>query len=468
MNEWSSFRDPSGQVEVREDIVVRRFADPESESAVRAFYASDAGRSLVDSARLIALLDPDTLPPAHALSRESARPMLHPRIAIPSYPYEWSASMLHAAAMLTLELAEAALDSGFELKDASPFNILFDGSAPVFIDAASFQRRAPGRWLWLALAQFEKAFVLPLLAHRLYGDDIHRLYLADCDGLSPETLASRARGLDRLRPKLIRYALLPSALGRAAAGRRGLYTAEHKPMAEARALFTLRSMFARLRRDLAALAPRPPSRDSAWSSYAAARPYEADAFARKEAFVRDALARIRPATVLDIGCNDGHFGIMAARDGAKVLAFDLDAQVVDDLWKRSAAERLPLLPLVLHLSRPSPRDGWRNRERPAFLERVTGRFDLALFLACFHHLVVTDRVPLPELVDFLAGLDCRHVVFEYIAVQDPMFQTLLRGRDALHAGLTRDIVEQALRERFSVVGSVAVSATRHLYLLAKP
>ena len=468
MNAWRSFRDPSGWVEVRPDLVVRRFAAPDAHSAVRAFYASPAGCALVESGRLIALVDPATLAPDDPLRAEPTMPMLHPRIAFPSYAYEWSASMLHAAAVLTVDLAIASLDAGFELKDASPFNVLFDGSTPVFIDAASFERRTPGRWIWSPLAQFEKSFLLPLIAHRAYGDEIHRLFLADAAGLSPETLASRVRGMDRLNPALIRHALLPRLLGRIASRKSTVYTTSRKPMPEAQAQFVLRSMFTRLKRELAALAPRPPARGSAWSGYADDRPYAPEEFARKERFVQCVLEQIRPGRVLDIGCNDGHFGLIAAREGAKVLAFDLDAQVVDALWKKSIAERLPLLPLVVHLSRPSPREGWRNRERPGFLDRIPGRFDLALFLACFHHLVVTDRVPLPELVDFLASLGCRHVVFEYIAVQDPMFQTLLRGRGALHEELTRDVVERALHERFSIGESAAVSATRHLYLLTRP
>ena len=467
MNAWRSFRDPSGWVEVRPDLVVRRFSDPDTESTIRAFYASPAGCALVESGRLIALVDPATLAPDDPLRAEPTMPMLHPRIAFPSYAYEWSASMLHAAAVLTVDLAIASLDAGFELKDASPFNVLFDGSTPVFIDAASFERRTPGRWIWSPLAQFEKSFLLPLIAHRAYGDEIHRLFLADAAGLSPETLASRVRGMDRLNPALIRHALLPRLLGRIASRKSTVYTTSRKPMPEAQAQFVLRSMFTRLKRKLAALAPRPPARGSAWSGYADDRPYAPEEFARKERFVQCVLEQSRPGRVLDIGCNDGHFGKMAARDGAQVLAFDLDAQVVDTLWKSSVRDKLPLLPLVIDLSRPSPSEGWRNRERPGFLDRIQGNFDLALFLACFHHLVVTDRIPLPELVDFLASLECREVVFEYVAPADPMFQTLLRGRGALFQWLNEDAVERALEARFRIRDREPVNTTRTLYALER-
>lgn len=468
MQAWTSFRDPSGGVDVQASVVVRRFTDPVAAAEVRAFYATRAAQDLVASGRLIGTVQSAGLPAeASVTGTPDETAMLHPRIAFPSYPYEWPASMLHAAAALTVELAMTALDERYELKDASPFNILFNGSAPVFVDAASFRRRQPGRWLWPPLAQFEKSFLLPLLAHRLHGDAPHSLFLADSAGLAPESLAARVRGIDRLRPTVIRYASLPRLLGRFAAKRSGLYRAEHRPMPEAQAVFVLRSMFARLRRDLAALAPRLPASGSPWSGYAEDRPYLTAEFARKEAFVQSVLEGTRPDRVIDIGCNDGHFGKMAARSGAEVLAFDRDSQVIDALWRDSAKEKLRLLPLIIDLSRPSPCEGWRNAERPGFLDRVQGRFDVALFLACFHHVVVTDRIPVGHLLDFLASLRCRHIVFEYVDPADPMFQTLLRGRGALHQDLTAPALELELRRHFTISDSADASPTRRLYWLTR-
>ncbi len=62
----------------------------------------------------------------------------HERIAFPSYPYEWPPEMLSAAGLLTIELAQSAIKESFGLKDASPYNVLFCGSRPVFVDVLSF------------------------------------------------------------------------------------------------------------------------------------------------------------------------------------------------------------------------------------------------------------------------------------------------------------------------------------------
>ena len=58
----------------------------------------------------------------------------HRAIPFISYPYEWPFSMLQDAALLTLELQAAALRADMTLKDATPFNVQWSGSQPVFID----------------------------------------------------------------------------------------------------------------------------------------------------------------------------------------------------------------------------------------------------------------------------------------------------------------------------------------------
>src|SRR3546814_8257138 len=49
----------------------------------------------------------------------------HPKIAFVSYPYEWSFSLLKAAALLHLDLHLAALEHGMTLSDASAYNVQF-------------------------------------------------------------------------------------------------------------------------------------------------------------------------------------------------------------------------------------------------------------------------------------------------------------------------------------------------------
>jgi SAM-dependent methyltransferase len=206
-----------------------------------------------------------------------------------------------------------------------------------------------------------------------------------------------------------------------------------------------------------------------WSDYMASNNnYSADHFAAKKDFVEKAMAGFLPKRVLDVGCNTGFFSSLAARSGAGVVAIDYDPVVVGETWRNARAARLDILPLVVNLTRPTPGAGWRNSECASFLDRARGGFDAVLMLAVLHHMLVTDRVPLDEIVDLAAELTTDIWIVEFIAPQDSMFKRLTRGRDALHAGLDAAAFENSSRRRFEIVRSQHLEGTsRWLYLMQR-
>ena len=82
---------------------------------------------------------------------------------------DWFSSKCQRPPALTLELCTQLLHEGWILKDATPLNILFEGSRPVFVDLLSIERRDPGSPLWLAYGQFARTFLLPLAANKYLG-----------------------------------------------------------------------------------------------------------------------------------------------------------------------------------------------------------------------------------------------------------------------------------------------------------
>lgn len=132
------------------------------------------------------------------------------------------------------------------------------------------------------------------------------------------------------------------------------------------------------------------------------------------------------------------------------------------------AGNLDILPLAVDFARPTPATGWRNREAAGFLERARGSFDMVMMLAVLHHLVVTERVPLEEILALAAELTRSAVVIEFVAKDDPMFKRILRGREALFTWYDRERFERACAERFDIVRSEQLPrASRRLYLLEK-
>ena len=115
---------------------------------------------------------------------------------------------------------------------------------------------------------------------------------------------------------------------------------------------------------------------------------------------------------------------------------------------------------------PSPPVGWRNRECLSFLSRAQGKFDLVLVLALVHHMLVTDGVPLEEIVDLVADLTTEWAIVEFVPPGDAMFKKLSRGRDSLYRNLDEKVFERACRRRFSLRDSRRLGKSRRrLYLL---
>jgi SAM-dependent methyltransferase len=470
----ASFRDPGGFCFDWQDHLFRA-VNAQALSDLEAFLASPAAVDMIARGQLVPTRRAG-VDEAAALRREPAlqglvdRPEVtalfeHERIKFPSYPYEWAPEMLAAAAHLTLDLALECLRAGYGLKDATPYNVLFRGSKPVFIDLLSFERRHPCDPIWKPHAQFCRTFLLPLLAHKYWGVRPADVFTKHRDGLDPAEVYRYCGPLRRFLPPFLTQVSLPTWLSRKTADK-SIYREQLLSNPE-KARFILDSLFRRLHRALAAARPRRATA-TLWSEYMNSHSYAESAFKAKEAFVESALRQHQPKRVLDVGANTGHFSAMAARSGAAVVSIDYDLGCIGLLWQRAQAQSLDILPLAVDLARPSAAKGWRNRECISFLQRADGAFDALLMLAVLHHLLVTERIPLGEVLDLAAELTRRWLIIEFIAPGDEMFQTLTRGRDHLHATLNQQGFERACRQRFQVLRSQHLEGTqRWLYLLEK-
>jgi SAM-dependent methyltransferase len=391
----------------------------------------------------------------------------HERIPFPSYPHEWPPEMLHAAGKLTIQVAMRALDDDLGLKDATPYNILFRGPNPIFIDLLSFERRDPGDSTWLAYAQFTRTFLLPLIANRLFATPLDQIFTTRRDGIEPEELYRYLSPRQRLSPRFLSLVSIPTWLSRKSAQTKPQLYERPQSRNPEMSRFVLRSLLRRMDHALDRLAPRP--RKSRWSEYLSSdNNYSAEMFSTKERFIGEALATAKPKRLLDIGCNTGHFSRMAALEKASVVAVDYDQVVIGDLWRRARTEKLDILPLMVNLARPSPAVGWLNSECPSFLDRAKGAFDCIFMLAVIHHMLVSERIPLPSIIDMAAELTSGHAIIEFVEPNDSMFQRLLRGRGELHKDLTSATFENACRRRFEIIRSERIPGSfRSLYLLQK-
>ena len=455
-----TFRDPAGSLRVEGHRVRRTVRAGYAEPALE-FLASDLAREWVSQGRLIAT---NRLRESgdNAESAGDELVLEHPLVFFPSYPWEWTPGAWIAAGNLTLDLCESLLSRGLILKDATPLNVLFEGTRPIFVDVLSIEKRNAESPLWLAYAQFVRTFLLPLIAHNTLGwplaASLHRR-----DGYEPADLYLHLNGLQRWRQPFRSLVTFPYLLGKKRSGTT-VSAASRIQQSPEIAQAVLQRNLRILRKTLNCLVPA--GRDSRWSNYPDnSDHYSGEDHQQKQSVVKKALLLTKPRQVLDLGANTGVYSRIAAGLGANVVAWDTDLAATERNWAQSKEQNLPVHPLVADVARPTPPAGWRNAESLGLLERARQKFDCVLMLGLIHHLLVADQIPLHEIAALLRDLTLKWALVEWIPATDPRFVDLMRGRDEIYGHLDEQAFLAAMKPHFMSVLNEKLSNGRVLYLL---
>jgi len=453
--ESGSFRDPSGSVSTRNGEVYRYIFKP----GVKDFEtAREAGvhERLIKKGLLIGheeIVPDDRSPPGTVYS------LRHPRLPIISYPWEWPFSMLKDAALLSLEIMEQVLPSGFWLRDANAFNVQYDGNRLCLIDTLSIGRRLPES-PWAAYGQFCSHFLAPL-AMAAYCDirtlSLWRNYI---NGYPLDLAAKMLPVLRRYRLGLFMHLYMHARAQLMADRRENLNknVSCKRPRVSDRGLVGL---IRSLKRTIAGIQWKPTSR--IWTEYRDIRSYQTEDVTKKAEYVENVVKRVRPRMVWDLGANTGEFSMIAAGHGAFVVSIDGDAACTEKLYRRRSREDpgKRILPLTMDLANPSPGLGWDSVERLALRDR--GPADLLLALALTHHLVLTSCVPLALVASWLASLG-EHVLVEFIPPTDPMVQKMLQNRSDGHLPYSHEVFNSSFSVHFDFLDHLALHNGRTLYL----
>ena len=454
--EPGSFRDPDTRVFHHDGAVFRALTERAAADwrrlADTRFYERMSGQGrLVGTREVTGREDLPALDPGWAAVLE------HDRIPVVSYPYEWSFGMLRDAALLQLDLTLAALDEEMTLKDATPFNVQWNGVRPTFIDLGSFTAYEPGD-PWTGYRQFCETFLYPLFLQAYRNAPFHPWLRGRLEGMTAAECRSLLSARDCLRPGVLAHVYLQATAQARYEASNGNVRAELRAAGFGAAL--IRNNVARLRRMVDGLRWTPAR--STWSEYSREHGYGDDDLERKAAFVLRVLETRRWPLVWDVGCNTGTYSRIAAGHADYVLALDADHVVIDRLYRALRDEGATnVLPLVADAADPSPGLGWRGRERRPLADRCNPGLILCLALA--HHLVIGRNVPFADFTDWLAAFGAE-VVLEFVDRGDPMVERLLRHREGQAIDYSRETAERALGRHFEVLGRTELaSGWRTLY-----
>ena len=437
---------------------VRRALSPAGLEDWRALAATDFFTRASQDGSVVATRELD---PRDALPEGAAGMLGHERIAFVSYPYEWPFGMLRDAAALQLGLLLEALEEGLTLKDASPYNVQWRGTRPLFVDVGSFERLREGE-PWAGYRQFCMLYLYPLLLQAYRQVPFHPWLRGSLDGITPEQCRNLLSRGDLLRPGVLSHVALHARLDASNGGSRRDVRAELRDAGFAKGLIEANAR--RLLKLVRGLdwSPAP----STWTEYGATNSYSEQDSDQKADFVRAASESASWGLTWDLGANDGRYARIAAAHSRYLVAIDGDHGAVEQLYRALGDERHEsILALTLDLTDPSPNLGWRGLERKGLAER--GLPDLVLCLALVHHVAIAGNVPLAEWIGWLRTLEAQ-LVIEFPTREDPMVERLLEAKAGTHPDYDRERFEGLLAEAFVVERTQTLgSGTRVLYF-ARP
>lgn len=347
----------------------------------------------------------------------------HPRVHPLSYCVEWCPSMLRDAGRTTLELTIELAGRDMMLQDAYPWNVLFSGNAPVFVDLTSIVP-ADRATIWPAHEQFEAFFLRPLaLAAEGKGKVARALLHDNIDGIGLEDFSTLMSASYHLRhPGLTIACWVDRQLQR-----RGALKMKVRQLAE-RASTNIdpavrRRFLQGLRRRLDGFTFADKA--NPWTHYYSEISSEFDKQAKLNA-ITGLLESIQPRTVLDLGCNTGVFSLLAARQGARVIAIDSSESCIEALYAAARQDSLPVTPLIADVVNPTPAFGFMGRQYPGLWQRT--RADTVLCLALMHHLHITGRQSFERIAELLDEVTGQHLIFEFVAHDDANVPLLPKRR----------------------------------------
>jgi SAM-dependent methyltransferase len=432
----SSYVDPQGFLFRYEDVLYRCIR-PVAAPLFRGLMADGV---LARLNRDLGLVEAD-LADLEIAEQPDGLVVRHPTIGPLTYCVEWSPSMLADAARLTLDLAEDLADRTLMLQDAYPWNVLFSGCDPVFVDLTSIAPQDTAV-MWPAHEQFEAFFLRPLtLMGQGKGRAARALLMDNIDGIRLEDFVPLAAGSAPVRMLGVRLA---RRIERYLQGAPALKQKIHQfaEGATARATPAVRKRFLRrLRRRIDDVLQTVPAGDP-WRDYY----QDIDASVDKQAkltAVEDVLRTTTPANVLDLGCNTGVFSLVAARQGARVVSVDASESCIEILYATAKREGLIITPLIANIACPTPPFGFKGSQYDGLWRRVAA--DTVLCLGLMHHLHINARQSFERIADLLNEVCEKTLIFEFVGMDDANVPLLSRRRPI---GYDLDNVVAALRTHF--------------------
>jgi ribosomal protein L11 methylase PrmA len=378
---------------------------------------------------------------------DGAYKLLKPRqLRFLNYPYEWSFRQLKDAALLTLGILKESIKHGMILKDATAFNIVFEGNKPVFIDSASFERYDETK-PWKAYRQFCECFLAPLVLARYRGSAMLGMQLQYPEGIPIALTSKLLPGRSWFHSLCLLHIHLQNAI-----------SGSSKTVLNSFSKEKMMRIISHLESGIKSLDNNRET--SQWSKYYTQTILSPEYLNDKISSVSRLTRDLHVKKIVDLGANTGEFAALFTQPGAQVIAADFDHICIDQI--HTSSDRITSV--VVNLMNPTPAIGWMNCERKTFEERINA--DLVLALALMHHLCISKNLSFDLLASGLSKFG-EYLLVEYVPIDDPKAVILLAHRDNIFQEYTEINFREAFAAEFELLSESEIADSKRKLFLMK-
>ncbi|WP_141266864.1 hypothetical protein [Thermodesulfovibrio sp. Kuro-1] len=362
---------------------------------------------------------------------------LQKRIFPMTYPFEWTPSMLKDAANKILEIVELTNTFGFTLKDAHPYNLVFDESfLPLWIDLGSFIRidinSSKEKIIFPSYPEFYALFYAPLLLAQEGLVNISKTLYSVINYDVKEILILVEKKLryfsvfpNKIKDKLVRYYLNYKYVNMVNDSEilKKLDTLKFRYLLKT--FFYILKMFKfpfalkfhKLRKEIEEI---NFSFDTAWFNYYDKNKLDHEIVSNPIALMKilpprfiiisDIIKKIGVKEVIDLGGNIGLLGFYLMKQGIvkKYINIDTDVGAIDfcyNIIKKLAFKNFYCV-----------NSNYFIPSSPSLFKSIEERFrsECVVVLALTHHLILSQKLNISYILDKISKLTEKYVLIEFM------------------------------------------------------
>ena len=457
IKEFSSLRDPAGYI-FYDDGRVYRSISKNYQDDYDFLNNSGLYKHLVELNYLISHEESD-----YMISNDEHYKIIEPiKIDFISYSYEWSFSQFKEAALLTLQIQLESSNYGMTLKDATPYNVQFVKSRPIFIDTLSFEKIKNEDFSWSPLKQFNELFLGPLILMSKVDISANSYLKTSINGIPINKTLDLLKFKNKFNPFIFFNLIVPNFISSSNRSSKNepykslkISKTQHQNIINSYIDFIESLNINNLKTE--------------WGKYNQETEDEKNDYViNKEKILIDFLEELKPKFVWDVGANDGYYSRIICNtidSNAKVFSLDIDPVCVENNFLINKKNKLNLSPLLFDIANPSPSIGWLNQERRNIFSRLPDS-QLIVGLALIHH-IINLNIRIGEIIKFFAKTQ-KFSIIEYIPINDIKCQQIFKSRIDQIEYPDESEFQKETEKYFKIIKVEKLNPTdRKLYLLKK-